>query len=103
MKSAIIISSGGNQIQDFKSTGTYTTAGLSGLILHHATSVYVTVVATNAVGLSTVVHADPVIVDLTPPVIEILQVGLIQINENFLLWSYYLKLKSHFFHLALPP
>ena len=38
-------------------------------MVSHATTLYVTVVATNAVGLSTVVYADPVTVDLTPPVI----------------------------------
>ena len=66
---------GGIQLQDFTSRGRYTSAHVTGLKLQHGVAIHVTVVATNAAGLSTVVYTDPIIVDLTPPVIETFEVS----------------------------
>ena len=61
-------------MKDFQSTGKHSGGSLTGMRVQHGTVLHVTVVATNAAGLSTMVYADPVIVDLTPPVIELFQV-----------------------------
>ncbi|XP_067663310.1 uncharacterized protein [Haliotis asinina] len=41
---------------------------ISGLKLTHNSTIYITVMATNAAGLTTVSHGQPIIVDLTPPI-----------------------------------
>ena len=66
---------GGIQIQKYRSVGISTTAEITGLALQHNTTFYVTVVATNAAGLSSVAHAEPVVIDLTPPVVAIFKVS----------------------------
>ncbi|KAI8509825.1 hypothetical protein Bbelb_122530 [Branchiostoma belcheri] len=60
---------GGTQLQGFKSVGRRTSARNESLHLQHGSSVHVTVVATNAAELRTVVYSEPAVVDLTPPVI----------------------------------
>ncbi|KAL3843250.1 hypothetical protein ACJMK2_021192 [Sinanodonta woodiana] len=66
---------GGSQLQDFRSVGLRTFAFNSSLKLKHNSRVHVTVVATNAVGLKTVSYSEPIIVDLTPPVLEVINDG----------------------------
>ncbi|XP_078575732.1 uncharacterized protein LOC144861635 [Branchiostoma floridae x Branchiostoma japonicum] len=67
---------GGTQLQGFKSVGRSTSARNEGLHLQHGSSVHVTVVATNAAELRTVVYSEPAVVDLTPPVISNIQDGV---------------------------
>ncbi|XP_041351011.1 uncharacterized protein LOC121369994 [Gigantopelta aegis] len=60
---------GGTQVQDFQSVGERTHGFTSGLTLTHNTEIYITVVATNAAGLSSVSTSGAIKVDMTPPVI----------------------------------
>ncbi|KAI8510721.1 hypothetical protein Bbelb_116370 [Branchiostoma belcheri] len=60
----------GTQLQTFKSVGRNTHAQNSHIRLDHGAFIHVTVVAENAAELKTVVYSDPVLVDLTPPVIS---------------------------------
>ncbi|KAI8510750.1 hypothetical protein Bbelb_116660 [Branchiostoma belcheri] len=60
----------GTQLQTFKSVGRNTHAQSSHIRLDHGAFIHVTVVAENAADLKTVVYSDPVLVDLTPPVIS---------------------------------
>ncbi|XP_078657344.1 uncharacterized protein LOC144903237 [Branchiostoma floridae x Branchiostoma belcheri] len=66
---------GGTQLQGFKSVGWRTSARNESLHLQHGSSVHVTVVATNAVELRTVVYSEPAVVDLTPPAIRNIRDG----------------------------
>ena len=68
-------SPGGVQLQTFKSVGRRQHASLSGLALTHGVSLYVTVVARNAAGLTSVLYSQPMTVDMTPPVIGDLKDG----------------------------
>ncbi|XP_078682372.1 uncharacterized protein LOC144916849 [Branchiostoma floridae x Branchiostoma belcheri] len=61
---------GGTQLQTFRSVGRNTHAQNSDIRLDHGAFIHVTVVAENAADLKTVVYSDPVLVDLTPPVIS---------------------------------
>eukprot|EP00058_Branchiostoma_floridae_P007081 XP_002592569.1 hypothetical protein BRAFLDRAFT_118907 [Branchiostoma floridae] len=63
------LTNGGTQLQGFVPLGIQESARNSNLFLQHGSYVYVTVVATNAAGLSAVLYSDPALVDLTPPVI----------------------------------
>lgn len=67
---------GGVQIQGFKGVGQRQHGSALGLTLHHGTPLYVTVVATNAAGLTTVAYSSPLLVDMTPPVITDLIDGM---------------------------
>ena len=58
---------GGTQLLDFTSVGRRTFAYTSSLHLVHDTTVYVTIVAINGAGLSTVSYSHPVSIDLTIP------------------------------------
>ncbi|KAI8507103.1 hypothetical protein Bbelb_155420, partial [Branchiostoma belcheri] len=60
---------GGTQLQGFTSVGQTRSARRSDLPLQHGSYIHVTVVATNAAGLRSVMYSDPAVVDLTPPVI----------------------------------
>ncbi|XP_025085445.1 uncharacterized protein LOC112558907 isoform X2 [Pomacea canaliculata] len=60
---------GGVQIQGFKGVGQRQHGSALGLTLHHGTPLYVTVVASNAAGLTTVAYSSPLLVDMTPPII----------------------------------
>eukprot|EP00058_Branchiostoma_floridae_P022361 XP_002607851.1 hypothetical protein BRAFLDRAFT_117282 [Branchiostoma floridae] len=66
---AIGTTRGGTQLQGFVPLGIQESAQNSNLFLQHGSYVHVTVVATNAAGLSAVLYSDPALVDLTPPVI----------------------------------
>jgi hypothetical protein len=61
---------GGTQHQGYKSTGRINFAENVGLHLDHKSYVYVTVVASNAAGLHTMVYSDAILVDLMPPEID---------------------------------
>eukprot|EP00058_Branchiostoma_floridae_P022359 XP_002607849.1 hypothetical protein BRAFLDRAFT_117284 [Branchiostoma floridae] len=65
---AIGTARGGTQLQPFRAIGVQESAQNSGLFLHHGSYVHVTVMATNAAGLSAVLYSEPALVDLTPPV-----------------------------------
>ncbi|KAI8510730.1 hypothetical protein Bbelb_116460, partial [Branchiostoma belcheri] len=67
---AIGTARGGTQLQTFKSVGRNTHAQNSHIRLDHCAFIHVAVVAENAAELKTVVYSDPVLVDLTPPVIS---------------------------------
>ncbi|XP_078578622.1 uncharacterized protein LOC144863374 [Branchiostoma floridae x Branchiostoma japonicum] len=66
---AIGTARGGTQLQTFRSVGRNTHAQNSDIRLDHGAFIHVTVVAENAAELRAVVYSDPVLVDLTPPVI----------------------------------
>ena len=66
---------GGTQLQTFKSVGKRTYAIASSLTLLHNSVVHVTVVAINWAGLRTVSYSEPILVDLTGPVIYNVQDG----------------------------
>ncbi|XP_046557202.1 uncharacterized protein LOC124266452 [Haliotis rubra] len=59
---------GGSQLQKYTNVGRKRQGVISGLKLVHNTKVYITVIATNAAGLTSVSHGQPIIVDLTPPI-----------------------------------
>ncbi|XP_046557193.1 uncharacterized protein LOC124266445 [Haliotis rubra] len=58
---------GGSQIQEYTDVGRKVQGDISGLKLTHNSSLYITVMAMNAAGLTTVSRAQPIVVDLTPP------------------------------------
>ncbi|XP_069132408.1 uncharacterized protein [Argopecten irradians] len=60
---------GGQILQPLKSVGRKSFSSNSGLVLDHKTLVHVTMVATNAAGLRSILYADPILVDLTAPVV----------------------------------
>ena len=66
---------GGTQVQEFQSVGQQTHGFTSGLALTHNTEIYITVVAMNAAGLSSVSISEAIMVDKTPPVITDLNDG----------------------------
>ncbi len=66
---AIGTTSGGTNIQGFTSVGTATTATNSSLSLTSGTTYYVTVSATNGVGLQSTATSNGVTVDNTPPTV----------------------------------
>ncbi|XP_055958832.1 uncharacterized protein LOC126829498 [Patella vulgata] len=67
---------GGTQIQSFTSVGRNQHATATGLKLAHNTLIYLTVLSTNAAGLTTVSKSESIIVDMTPPVISEINDGL---------------------------
>ncbi|XP_071964161.1 uncharacterized protein [Antedon mediterranea] len=67
---------GGTQIQGFKSTSTKKEGINSDVVLQNGVQVYVTVIATNAAGLSTRVISTPLTIDMTEPVVEFICDGL---------------------------
>uniref|UniRef100_A0ABM0GTS6 Uncharacterized protein LOC100370115 n=1 Tax=Saccoglossus kowalevskii TaxID=10224 RepID=A0ABM0GTS6_SACKO len=58
---------GSTQLQGFTSIGRKFSANCQDLVLSHNTKLHVTIVVTNIVGMETVIHSDPITVDLTPP------------------------------------
>ncbi|XP_071784665.1 uncharacterized protein [Asterias amurensis] len=72
---AIGTSSGGTQLQNYKSVGTQTNAINTELTMSHGSFVYVTVTAKNAADLISVVTSDPVLIDLTTPIIHSVRDG----------------------------
>ncbi|CAH1250571.1 Hypp8876 [Branchiostoma lanceolatum] len=72
---AIGTARGGTQLQPFRAIGIQDSAQNSGLFLHHGSYVHVTVMVTNAAGLSAVLYSEPALVDLTPPVMGTVQDG----------------------------
>nr|XP_006820035.1 PREDICTED: uncharacterized protein LOC102804825 [Saccoglossus kowalevskii] len=58
---------GSTQLQGFTSIGRKFSAICRDLVLSHETKLYVTIVVTNMVGLESVIHSDPITIDLTPP------------------------------------
>ncbi|CAH1259452.1 Hypp2286 [Branchiostoma lanceolatum] len=66
---------GGTQLQDFKTVGRNTHAQNEDARLNHGSFVHVTVVAENEAALRSVAYSDPILVDLTPPVISVIKDG----------------------------
>lgn len=66
---------GGIEVQDFISVGLNNIGISQSLQLRHNSSITVTVVAANSAGLRTVSFSDPVTVDFTPPIIDVLHDG----------------------------
>ncbi|KAK3099944.1 hypothetical protein FSP39_012240 [Pinctada imbricata] len=64
---AIGYSQGGTQIQGFESVGRNNYAYNSSVVLVHNSYVYITVIASNNVGLRSVAYSNPILVDLTAP------------------------------------
>ncbi|XP_022103295.1 uncharacterized protein LOC110986023 [Acanthaster planci] len=67
---AIGTTKGGTQLQSFRSVGTQTDAINTDLRMAHGSYVYVTVMARNAAELIAIATSDPVLIDLTPPIIH---------------------------------
>ncbi|XP_064631667.1 uncharacterized protein LOC135489960 [Lineus longissimus] len=67
---------GGTQLQGWESVGRANTAMNSGLQMYHNSNVHVTVIGTNRAGLDTKIASDPILVDLTAPVIYYIRDGL---------------------------
>ena len=61
---------GGTQLQTFKSVGKHTYATLSSVTLLHDSVVHITVIAINYAGIRTVSYSNPILVDLTGPLIS---------------------------------
>ncbi|XP_066275498.1 uncharacterized protein [Branchiostoma lanceolatum] len=66
---------GGTQLQGFKTVRRNTHAHNEAVRLIHGSFVHVTVVAENEAALRSVVYSDPILVDLTPPVISFIKDG----------------------------
>ncbi|XP_052095904.1 uncharacterized protein LOC127731085 [Mytilus californianus] len=64
---AVGYTEGSTEIQDFTSVGVNTFGFNYNVTLVHSTTIYVTVVAINAAGLSSQLHSIDFLVDLTPP------------------------------------
>ena len=78
-----VLFSGGVQLQTFRSTHTINHGETDKLLLTHGSDVFVTVVATNAAGLSQVFYSSPETMDLTPPQICCIQVSMNLVNTYF--------------------
>ena len=62
--------SGGTQLQNFKSVGTQTDAINTELKMSHGSHIYVTVTSKNAAELTSVVTSEPILIDMTAPIIH---------------------------------
>ncbi|XP_046345841.2 uncharacterized protein LOC124126446 [Haliotis rufescens] len=90
---AVGTTSGGTQLQGFKSVRRNAHGTLSGLRLSHKQKLFLTITARNAAGLTTVSHPDPITADMTPPTfahindgegsdIDFVKVGDVYVNWN---------------------
>ena len=61
---------GGQQLQTFRSVGLANHAANRDLSLRHGMTVFITIVAINNAGLSSTLHAKPLLIDWTPPEIS---------------------------------
>ncbi|XP_046570862.1 uncharacterized protein LOC124279115 [Haliotis rubra] len=67
---AVGLVEGGTQLQGFTNVGSNPQGTLSAKKLTHNSRLYVSVLATNAAGLTSLTRADPLTVDMTPPTIQ---------------------------------
>ena len=67
---------GSTEVQRFTSIGVNNFAYNYNVTLAHTSVIYVTIIATNAAGLMTKVHARSLLVDLTPPNIIFVNDGI---------------------------
>ncbi|XP_038050780.1 uncharacterized protein LOC119723938 isoform X2 [Patiria miniata] len=72
---AIGTTRGSTQLQSFTSVGTQTDAINTDLNMAHGVYVFVTVTARNAADLITIATSDPILIDLTPPLIHFVSDG----------------------------
>ncbi|XP_067663255.1 uncharacterized protein [Haliotis asinina] len=75
-KWAIGTTPGGTYVQSYTDLGRDTQGTLSNVQLLHGASIYITVMATNAAGLSAVTHSDAITVDMTAPQFDLIGDGL---------------------------
>ncbi|OPL33013.1 hypothetical protein AM593_08483, partial [Mytilus galloprovincialis] len=81
---AIGYSEGSTEIQAYTSVGVNNFAYNYNVTLAHTSLIHITVIATNAAGLTRKAHAEDFIVDLTPPIIMFVNDGLdIVLNDDF--------------------
>ncbi|XP_072034094.1 uncharacterized protein [Amphiura filiformis] len=78
---------GGTQLQNFVSVGTKSHAINSELSLVHGSKVTVTVMATNAAGLSSLSYSNATTVDFTPPTIHHIYDGTHQKDVDYILMT----------------
>ncbi|XP_048243311.1 uncharacterized protein LOC124141844 isoform X1 [Haliotis rufescens] len=74
---------GGTHVQGYTDVGRETQGTLSNLQLSHGATVYITVMATNAAGLSTVTFSDAITVDMTAPQFDFISDGLDGSDEDY--------------------
>ena len=60
----------GQQLQAFRSVGLANHASNRDVSLHHGMTVFITIVAISNAGLSSTLHAKPLLIDWTPPEIS---------------------------------
>ncbi|XP_067663316.1 uncharacterized protein [Haliotis asinina] len=82
-KWAIGASPGGIHVQDYTDLGRDTQGTLSNVQLLHGASIYITVMATNAAGLSAVTYSDAITVDMTAPQFDLVSDGLDGRDEDY--------------------
>ena len=66
---------GGTQLQSFTSEGLMNFGYNNNITMVHNNFIYITVIATNAAGLKDISYSDPILVDLTPPIINFVYDG----------------------------
>ena len=79
---------GGTQLQDYVSVGTKPYGTNTELSLLHGSTVVVTVMATNAVGLTSLFYSNATTIDLSPPIMYYVNDGFGQ-NGKFLIFELY--------------
>lgn len=67
---------GSTEVQGFTSVGLNNFAYNYNVSLAHTSVIHITVIATNAAGLRHEVHAEDLLVDLTPPYIDFINDGI---------------------------
>ena len=77
---------GSTEVQRFTSVGVNNFAYNYNVTLAHTSVIYVTIIATNAAGLMTKVHARSLLVDLTPPNIIFVNDGIGTCIKNTLVF-----------------
>ncbi|XP_038050540.1 uncharacterized protein LOC119723761 [Patiria miniata] len=80
---AIGTTKGGTQLQTYTSVGTQTDAMNTNLRMAHGSNVYVTVMSRNAADLISISTSDPVVIDLTPPIIHAVTDGKDEHDVDF--------------------
>ena len=66
----------GTQLQSFTSEGLMNFGYNNNVTLVHNNLIYITVIATNAAGLKGISYSDPILLDLTPPIVNFVYDGI---------------------------
>ncbi|XP_046561789.1 uncharacterized protein LOC124270793 [Haliotis rubra] len=80
---AIGTTPGGTHVQGYTDLGRATQGTLSNVQLLHGATVYITVMATNAAGLTAVTYSDAITVDMTAPQFDLISDGLDGRDEDY--------------------